>query len=174
MPHTRSFSAGSLPVPTSSTIAKDIILLTDKDSHDVEPSKIRHQTLTDSRTPSQRSTYYDELLAKDFSKQQYSKEKYCEYCKSLQVLGRESRAENEQLRAENEKLRADAAAAAAVSPGPSTPSIRTPTDETENSQKKLLSVPRDEIVVVFKPSDNALKTLKGHEISEPISMHKFT
>jgi hypothetical protein len=162
MPHTRSFSAGYLPVPTSSTITKDIILLTDEDPHDVQPFKTPHPTLTDSRTPSQRSTYYDELLAKDFSKQQYSKEKYCEYCKSLQVLGRE-------LRAENDKLRADAAAV--VSPGASTPSIRRPTDETENSQKKLLSVPRDEVVVVFSSADNSLKTIKGHALSEVISIH---
>jgi hypothetical protein len=166
MPHTRSFSDGYLLATTSNTITKDINLLTDEDSHDVEPVKTGHPTLTDSRTPSQRSIYYDELLAKDFSKQQYSKEKYCEYCESLQVLGRE-------LRAENRKLRADVAAAAVMSSGPSTPSIRRATDETENSQKKLLSVPKDDIVVAFSPSDNSLKTMKDHAMGEVISIHMF-
>jgi hypothetical protein len=156
MPHYRSLSAGYLPVPQSDSVTQDII------SHNNANGKLEKEqnqsgTALVSKSSSERQAYCTEMLQKDFSKPQYSKEKYFEHCKALQALVQE-------LYAENEKLRSEVVAAANARPR--SPSIRRTTDESEKSQKKLLPVPSDDVAVVFNLSDNGLRTMRGNEIRE--------
>jgi len=160
MPHHRSLSAGYLPVSQSGDFSKDIIppvnqTLQKNTDAKLEREQSRSETSPVSTSTSERRAYYTDLLQKDFSKLQYSKEKYFEYCKTFQALGQELYAENERLRAE---------ASIVANANPSSASIRRATDESENSQKKLLPVPTDEVALVFNLSDNGLTTMKGNEI----------
>jgi hypothetical protein len=169
MPHQRSLSAGYLPVSQSSNFSKDIIppvnqTLQKNTDGKLEREQSRSETSPVSASTSERRTYYTDLLQRDFSKLQYSKEKYFEYCKTFQALGQELYAENERLRAE---------ASIVANANQSSASIRRATDESENSQKKLLPVPTDEVALVFDLSDNGLTTMKGNEIRGHPSIQKL-
>lgn len=154
MLHTRSHSSGYLPVPLIATNDLSQLSSTGNDNGR-KPSHDKHTSSTlPSMTASQRRTYHDELLERDFSDPRYSREKLCEYCKALQKLGRELRDDNDRLQATEHYSHR-------------TPSIRRETDETDFSQKKLLDpIPPEEMVVAWDRSLNELRILKGSDISE--------
>ena len=123
---------------------------------DLELGNLSSFNLMASKSPSRRQAYFGELLSKDFSKPVYSKDKLYEYCKALQTLGLE-------LRVEVQRLQSEINATSALDH--STSSRRT-TDDSDICKKTAPAVPADQIAVVFNPSDNDLRRVKGRDMGK--------